>query len=183
MVTINISNKTAYVLVGVLAVIVVAGLAIAWGGTPEVHGHDVGEIKGGGGVGTVILDVQGPITPESCDGGTCYCVEIPVEQCDEQGCLLKINYYYYTNRPYIYSGDLYYNSDAYYEVTFAYMGGAQYAWSLSNGGYDQSPFSGANIIWFGDYKWNSGAGGVPSGADDPHVCAYTDKFSILLIKY
>ena len=48
MVTLNInfSNKTFYLLIGILALIAVAGVAIAYGGTePAVHGHDIGEIE------------------------------------------------------------------------------------------------------------------------------------------
>ena len=42
---INISNKTFYLLIAILAVLVVSGVAFAIGGTnPTVMGHDIGEI-------------------------------------------------------------------------------------------------------------------------------------------
>ena len=50
MVTVNISNKTAYVLIGILVLVIASGSAIAlYSNEWQVHGHDASEIEGGGG--------------------------------------------------------------------------------------------------------------------------------------
>ena len=49
MVTVNISNKTAYVLIGILALVIATGSAIAlYSNDWQVHGHDASEIEGDG---------------------------------------------------------------------------------------------------------------------------------------
>ena len=62
-VQINISNKAVYLLVGLLILVGVTGIAIAWGsGDPAVHGHDAGEIEGigGGSAFCEVLHVANP---------------------------------------------------------------------------------------------------------------------------
>ena len=60
---INLSNKTFYLLVGILAALCVAVVVIAYNsGNPQVHGHSANEIEGiggGGGSSSQALQVVG----------------------------------------------------------------------------------------------------------------------------
>ena len=62
MVTVNISNKAAYVLIGILAVVIFTGIGISLNsGDYLVHGHDSGE-----------LDLSGV-------GGSLHCVQVSLD--------------------------------------------------------------------------------------------------------
>ena len=82
-----ISDKAMCLVVGILILVGVAGVGIAWGSTPGVHGHDAGEIEGG--VGSVCVTLHGPVPDEmvnvrassgydSGSGEVLHEVEIPI---------------------------------------------------------------------------------------------------------
>ena len=82
MVTVNISNKAAYVLIGILAVVIFTGIGISLNsGDYLVHGHDSGELDlsgvGGSSCSWKTAGADGLTLQQAIDGGAtglCYFV-------------------------------------------------------------------------------------------------------------
>ena len=69
-INLNIQKKDLWLLSAIIVFLVGVTVVVAWGSTPTIHGHDAGEIEGGGGFGdwvdmsAVGTAVQGPATTD-----------------------------------------------------------------------------------------------------------------------
>jgi len=194
MVKINIEKKHLLVLLLFLSIVTIALVIASNPSTKPNPGHASNEIMvniGGAdktlqqaiddrNLGTSNIIWESSISPEENKWG---CLDIPIEQCDGKGCLLKFKAFYSPNKyTYAHIGTLDYDAINKRAVFGGYLAGSYYLFDLGDNSYS-GPFSAPNLLWFGDCSLTSIGTCVSGSYNNLNLCVMNGKLDAFVIKY